>query len=199
MRNRAAPVLALVGLIAALSFAALAHGEGVPRWTSEGQMLAGALPVKTRGTLTFLPLNVPVTCRVKDAETIANPPSMGEAGTNEITAFAPSGCMSRGSPQQYCPKNKWEIVAANLPWHSHLALEPSLPGVRDVIEGAELEARCPGGRFLARLHGKLNPKVGTSVLEFEPAKSATFSLEATAGNDGLKAKGPNHHLSAVSF
>jgi hypothetical protein len=163
-----------------------------PHWFGSGKLVEGSATVKTKGALKFYSLSgTTITCKVKDTETISNPAS-GLAGTDSITAFSMSKCKAASSVEShYCSKNEYEVLPNRLPWASHLAVERSLPGIRDVIEGDEMEVRCPkGGRFLQNFKLALRPRVGKSVLELERSEEAT-------GSDSLKGSGKNKVITAA--
>jgi hypothetical protein len=163
-----------------------AQAETIPHWLSEGkEIVGGPVSVKTSGTLMFdlTQFGVTVTCKVKDTETITNPPS-GGPGIDEMIAFKLSHCTEVG-PAPLCA-TVMEVTALGLPWHSHLVSEP--PVVRDVIEGIALGFRCKKGMSFGVFTGSLDPKVGSSVLEFEGGKalSGEFGTVTVKGNDSLK-------------
>ncbi|HEV3033333.1 MAG TPA: hypothetical protein VGX72_00965 [Solirubrobacteraceae bacterium] len=179
------PLLALAALVAS---AMPANAEPVPRWLSNGKEIGPeTVTVKTSGTLTFdlTQFGVDVTCKVTDVEKISNPAS-GGPGLDEMTTFKLTGCKETG-PAPLCA-TAMEVTAHNLPWHSHLALEPPAPGVRDAIEGIELSFKCKKGKSFGTFRGSLSPKVGNSVLEFEGGKglSGEFGTVTVTGKDKLK-------------
>jgi hypothetical protein len=181
----------LAGLLAIAAFAVMpvtAEAVITPHWYSEGKLVGGQpVHVKTAGTLTFdlTQFGVPVTCKVKDTDVIVNPAS-GGPGTDEMIAFKLSGCKVPAGVANIC-STKVEIIARALPWHTHLAEEPPAPGIRDVIEGVQLEVRCKKGKNYGIFMGTLNPKVGNSVLEFEGGAElkGTFGGMAVTGTDKL--------------
>ncbi len=176
--------LPAVAMLAAMAFSAQA--ETIPHWLSEGKEIVGQpVSVKTSGTLAFdlTQFGVTVTCKVKDTETITNPAS-GGPGTDEMTTFKLSHCTEVG-PAPLCT-TVMEVTALGLPWHSHLVSEP--PVVRDVIEGIVLAFKCKKGMSFGAFTGSLDPKVGSSVLEFEGGKalSGEFGTVTVKGNDNLR-------------
>jgi hypothetical protein len=182
---------ALIPLLVLATFVAStlpANAEPVPRWLSDGKEIGqGLVTVKTSGTLTFdlTQLGVDVTCKVTDVEKISNPAS-GGPGLDEMTTFKLTGCKETG-PAPLCA-TAMEVTAHGLPWHSHLAIEPPAPGIRDVIEGIELSFKCKKGKSFGTFKGSLDPKVGNSVLEFEGGKglSGEFGTVTVTGKDKLK-------------
>ncbi len=177
------PVLAM----AALATMPLAAQAGpTPHWFSEGKLIVGeAVPVKTAGKLTFdlTQFGAMVTCKVKDTETITNPPT-GAPGTDEMTSFKLSGCATPVGTPSICT-TKIEVIALGLPWPTQLVSEPP---IRDVIAGVALEFRCKKGMSYGVFTGTLSPKVGKSVLEFEGGAmlSGGFGTVTVTGKDTLK-------------
>jgi hypothetical protein len=180
-----APVLAIA---ASAATPVVAQAGPTPHWFSDGKLITNEIVhVKTAGTLTFnlTQFGVMVTCKVKDSETITNPPT-GGPGTDEMLTFKLSGCRGAVGGPILCP-TKIEVIAHGLPWPTHLAVEPPAPGIRDVIEGIALEFRCKKGTVFGTATGTLNPKVGNSVLEFEGGKalSGPFGAVTVTGIDKL--------------
>jgi hypothetical protein len=185
-RKRPISVVLLLGAVVLGTTALSAHAEPIPRWLSEGQeIVGGQVPVKTSGTLAFdlTQFGVTVTCKVKDTETVLNPAG-GGPGFDEMTSFKLSHCTELG-PAPLCA-TVMEVTALGLPWHSHLVSEP--PVVRDDIEGIELAFKCKKGMSFGVFRGSLDPRVGSSVLEFEGSKalSGEFGTVTVKGNDSLK-------------
>ncbi len=178
----------LLAMIAAFAMPSTAQAEPPRHWYSEGKLIVGqAVPVATSGTLTFdlTQFGVTVTCKVKDSDTITNPPS-GAPGTDEMTAFTLSGCKVPKGTVSIC-KTKIEVIAHGLPWLTHLTSEPPAT-IRDAIEGIALEFRCKKGTVFGTVTGTLSPKVGNSVLEFEGGAvlSGPFGVVTVTGIDKLK-------------
>jgi hypothetical protein len=192
-----APTLA----IAALALATLpsAAAAAPPHWFSEGKLVGSeTVPVKTYGKLIFhlTQFGGVVECKVKDSETITNPPT-GGPGTDEMLAFRLMGCKSLPGTPPICT-TKIEVIALGLPWHTHLAEEPPAPGVRDVFEGVALEFRCKKGMNYGVFSGRLNPKVGNSVLEFEGEQlSGGFGTVTVTGIDKLHGPAGDKKITAA--
>jgi alpha-tubulin suppressor-like RCC1 family protein len=185
--------LSEVAAISAGYVNSLAHGAPSPpvHWYGNGKIIKQgvAAPASTKGALTFLYVapetkrESAIRCKVKDAETIANP-SGGGTGVDELTAFAPSRCSAKSSP---CPKGaKPEITARKLPWAAHLSAGSPM---REVLGGVELEVNCSGVP-LATFTGTLMPAVGSSVLQFGAGSGELTgpggSKVTVAGTDKLK-------------
>jgi len=181
----------LAGIVSSAAVVAFAvvpvasQAAGTPHWYSDGKLIVNEkVSVRTSGVISF---HVPqfsdvITCKVKDTETIENP-AAGGPGLDEMTSFRLSGCKAGAGETTPCT-TKMEIIALGLPWKTHL--EESL-GIRDWIEGIELEFRCKKGAVLGTITGPLNPKVGASVLEFEGGKTLVgpFGPVTVTGVDKL--------------
>jgi hypothetical protein len=188
-RKRLASLAPALGIVACALMPIAAQAEPTPHWYSDGKLIVGqAVPVRTSGTLTFdvTQFGAIVTCKVKDEDTISNPAS-GGPGTDELLTFKLSGCKTPPGGPSIC-STKIEIIAHNLPWHTRLAVEPPAPGVRDVIEGIQLEFRCRKGMNYGIFAGTLNPRVGNSLLEFEGGQElkGVFGTVTVTGIDTLK-------------
>jgi alpha-tubulin suppressor-like RCC1 family protein len=165
-----------------------AEMPGLPHWYSEGKRTAEGevVPVATSATLSFdVPgVSAPVKCKVKDRETVTNPVG-GGAGVDEVQEFLISGCTTKSSP---CPGSKLELIARALPWLTHL-----LPGppIVDVIERADVEARCSNGTVLATMQETLTATVGSSVLDLSTGfMTGADKLTGPAGDLKITARTP---------
>ena len=171
----------------ALDFAATVTTEVPcePWWYSNGKLLKEGEKesVTTTGVTTAHVGETSTKCKVKDVEQIENPVG-GGAGVDLMQEYIVTGCAAKPSP---CPaKQKVEIIAHGLPWHTHLV---GGPPIRDVIEGIELEVLC-SGKPLDIFTGTLSPLVGNSVLEYDAGSGSLFDpLKNPAtftGSDKLK-------------
>ena len=144
--------------------------------------------MKTSGTLTFtttaFSVEIIIACKVKDTETITNPPD-GGPGTDEITEFKLSGCTSNVEGA-YCKAKQIEVVAVNIPWASELI---SGPPVRDEAQRGLVRGRkSKKERTLETATGALTPEVGNSVLAFAPGSGALegpYGSVIVSGTDKL--------------
>lgn len=135
-----APLLAViaVGAMPAVSQATEFH------WYSNGTRLAfesggkvTKVAIKTHSTTAGLSLEAlgnKITCTVKDTGNIWNT-TLGAPGQDEVLTFENSACAPSVPP---CETGETvELIAAGLPWKTHLA-----GGQRDVIEGIHIEIVC---------------------------------------------------------
>jgi hypothetical protein len=185
-----AAVSALVAGVVGIA-AVPAQAAGVPRWVTEGKELVGSATAKTSGNLTMKIGRVPtLNCKVKDVETITNPASTGEAGTDEVTAFKVGKCTQLEHNGPAC--KAWKVTAMHLPWRSQLTAVPG-PQIVDAIEGVSLNGHCRS-RYSETIT-PLEPvrgRVGAGVLEFE-------ERPLLEGVDDLKGKGKNKTVTAALF
>jgi len=184
---------------ASMTIPAAAQAEPIVHWFSDGKLITGQpVTVKTSGSLTFdlTQFGAMVTCKVKDIETISNPAS-GGPGVDEMLTFRLSGCSTPVGGTKLCP-GKIEVIALGLPWHSHLAVLPPAPGIRDVLEGVAIEIRCKKGKSYV-FAGNLSPQVGFSVLEFEGGAglSGEFGTVTVTGKDMLKGPAGDKTITAA--
>jgi alpha-tubulin suppressor-like RCC1 family protein len=161
---------------------------GLPHWYSDGKRTAQGevVPVTTSATLSFrLPgEDGTARCKVKDHETVTNPVG-GGAGVDEVQEFVISGCAIKPSP---CPGSKLELIARGLSWLTHL-----LPGppIADVIEGANVEARCSNGTVLGTMQETLSATVGNSVLDLSSGfMTGSDKLTGPKGDQTITAQVP---------
>jgi len=183
------PLLAIAAL-AAMPVAAQAGT--IPHWYSEGKLITNeTVHVKTSGTLTFFltQYDVKITCKVTDEETITNPPS-GGPGTDDLISLKLSGCKPVKGEANICSPGTTEVIwlppTTHTPY-SYLAVEPPAKGVRDVLEFGAFEFKCSTGTALGVFTGSLNPKVGSSVLNFNggTALSGPNGTVTVTGKDKL--------------
>jgi hypothetical protein len=173
--------LALVAI--AVSMAAMAAAaQAAPHWYGNGKLIPGSLRLSVAKETTKGPRPGfgGVRCVGLLGGTITNPAS-GEAGLDELSY---SYRIRKNGNANHCGTRcggSW--IISRLP-RSRLALEASAPGIRDVMEGVEIEVEqeynCPeeppkggeGGevRIAGIYKGTLKPRVGEGVLEFEGEK-----------------------------
>ena len=157
----------------------------LPHWYAGGNELAEGQPQRftslSGGQSRTFTLNTPtgpISCQLKDEETIENPAG-GGAGTDEITKFKLRLCHSE--PDRLCKTGKIvgkvsEIIAHKLPWVTKLV---GTSPTRDEIQGVELEIKCEGGGAIDTYTGTLSPTVGEGVFEFG---AGSGELEDGSGN-----------------
>ena len=156
-----------------------------PHWYAGGNELEEGQPQRftslSGGQSRTFTLNTPtgpISCQLKDEETIENPAG-GGAGTDEITKFKLRLCHSE--PDRLCKTGKLvgkvsEVIAHNLPWVTKLV---GTSPTRDEIQGVELEIKCEGGGAIDTYTGTLSPTVGEGVFEFG---AGSGELEDGSGN-----------------
>jgi hypothetical protein len=187
MNSKLAVILAPLLTIVALAAPAVAQAEG-PRWLTESKMkqklVTEPTPVVTSGSLAFHFVieakKYAVKCTVKDNETISNEPGPegGSIGVDEMTQFELIECHGK-SP--CLPPSQPQIVAAGLPWPSHLVAGNP---IRDEIDLVKLEASCGPGTPVLTFEGTLTPAVENSALAFGAGSGVL-----TAGTNTLSISG----------
>jgi hypothetical protein len=164
---------------AALCLSGVASAQSPPRWYADGALIAGTVRVGSvhRSELLIQLPRVTLRCDLRIGGDIANPPG-GEAGVGELIVSkksSPVAFCESTSPRgpEGCNPSAYRLRALTRPLHTHLAIEPALAGVRDVMEGVRVALECAveanAGRFgeVAVITGALKPEVGDSTLEFE--------------------------------
>jgi hypothetical protein len=200
-------------LLAAVALAApsQATAQPAPHWYADGTLVAGFVHFTSAhehgGLLIHLPPGT-INCSMHVTSGSVINPSGGEAGISEMSvlkakqgknkSIASCEIVRPGGPEG-CEES-YRVFARTLPVRTHLAIEPSLTGVRDVIEGTPLDIYCETSpeRFsqVASITGALKPRVGNSRLEFE---GEPVSVELFKENEevwGTEA-GPNEVVTAT--
>jgi hypothetical protein len=157
-----------------------ATAQAAPHWYAEGRLVSGTVRVSSvhRGEMSVHLPTVTLECQPHvTAGSVTNPPG-GEAGVGELSETK----ASKNRPIAFCEATRegppgcssiYHIKASTLPVRTHLAIESSLAGVRDVIEGTPLRLECELETVRERfaevgvITGALKPKVGHGQLEFE--------------------------------
>jgi hypothetical protein len=213
-RRRSAPALRLaLALVAtgALAVPSDAAAAPTPHWYADGTLVVGTVKFKSLHESNSLFIHLPTVtleCTMHFSSGSVINPSGGEAGIDAMSVKSAKRGISK--PLAYCEPEKnegpegcepvYRVYGKTLPVRSHLAIEPSLPGVRDVIEGTPLDIYCESTpeRFfeVASLIGALKPKVGTSRLEFEAEPTSAELDKEDAQVWGTEA-GPNEVVTAT--